>query len=1090
MQLSARGQLSAEAPFVAPGGEARLVVEGRGLRYGEPIDTGAFRLAASTDEPAWPLGRLQAELSVERPWAGIDRVETSLRVADGTLWIEGGKIGVGGKPASLRASVPLGSLVDVVDGLDGLVAEPTAGPIDVAVSGVDLPTALRLAPEVANMPEIRGVAEASVRFDPADPLAAEGSITISGFGIDVPDASLETAEPLRIEIADGRVELPRTRLRSTSPLIRGDLPFEIAARAEIARDWEAGDDPLTLLGGLTATLDGTVDGALLNPYLAGGAAEGDIVLAVAVQGNAEEWSADARIRGPEASVFYRRPYPTRIESPEVDLVVRDGQVQIDSVRGRLNSGSFEMTGVFDPDEGLDAQLQLDGSRYRLDFGITTSIGGSVRVEWPLEGRRRISGDMVVERAVLRRSITLNREVLDTVLRVDSGAGANPILDTIDLDLGVTTDDGVLIRNNVADVHADWGRVHIGGTAAAPELDGRVDVRPGGIVTALGIVYRIDEASLEWDGTPSRRPSRAGSSRWTSHLDDPTVIQSWRNEFFTPADLGPGRGGILDFRNQAWAGYGNDGAGAGPAVATGLAAQATSSTRTQLSYEPLPLFGETDVQARYTLSQDLSPQLSFIASTNPREAEAQTYILDMHRLPVLPTFRAQLFTNDRKNTGFTLQHTMKLGKAPRSDPTEPLLGSKTIDVPEGISRRRLKRSIGYRKADPFPEGAALDAEVDVIDALRMKGYPSAQVEVEVEPRRSGPRRVDLLVHVDPGEPVRFVFEGDKLPAPARRSVRAAYRPLELGERLSLEDVQNEAGRALLEMGYLEPRVDVESIPPDPADPESVRTVQVGVEGGRRVELSELNSDGLPAEEAAYLAERVGSTLQRVELALGRADADAVLLAILRDRGYPEARITDRSVSEDGDELRVSIDPGRRQRLASIELDGLTAADRERLSELLGTAPGDPLILEHVGRDARAIERDLRDRGHADARVTARVAPADESRPHEVALRYEVDPGPLYGIEEVRIEGLGKSRRKWVEGWPIWSPARSSVRTTSPRPVRDSTGPGSSSAYGCRPRTTRRRRTRSSSSRSRRRSAGVWPTEPAGRTAAAPAWSSTC
>ena len=65
------------------------------------------------------------------------------------------------------------------------------------------------------------------------------------------------------------------------------------------------------------------------------------------------------------------------------------------------------------------------------------------------------------------------------------------------DLDLLTDQGFLVKNNVADLRADWGRLSITGTAAAPLLEGRVDVEvrdgeysstlSGGYVYALGLL---------------------------------------------------------------------------------------------------------------------------------------------------------------------------------------------------------------------------------------------------------------------------------------------------------------------------------------------------------------------------------------------------------------------------------------------------------------------------------------------------------------------------------------------------------------------------------------------------------------------------
>ena len=82
------------------------------------------------------------------------------------------------------------------------------------------------------------------------------------------------------------------------------------------------------------------------------------------------------------------------------------------------------------------------------------------------------------------------------------------------------------------------------------------MRPGGIVSAFGLVYRIDEASFEWADDPAGEPRWVLD--WTSSVDDPTIIQSWRNELFSPADLGPGRGGQLDFWGQGQSGAAGSG----------------------------------------------------------------------------------------------------------------------------------------------------------------------------------------------------------------------------------------------------------------------------------------------------------------------------------------------------------------------------------------------------------------------------------------------------------------------------------------------------------------------------------------------------
>ena len=705
-------------------------------------------------------------------------------------------------------------------------------------------------------------------------------------------------------------------------------------------------------------------------------------------------------------MLYRRPYATRLEALEIQLVVRRGEVKLERARARLNGGQAEMTGTLTAEDGLHANLKFHDARYRLEFGITTLLRGDLNLEWPTVGRRKIGGTVVIERAVLRQNIRLARDVLGMLFDVRPESGGTIALDTIDLDLTVTTDQGILVKNNVADLQADWGQLDITGTAAEPLFDGRVDLEPGGIITAFGQALRIDEASFEWSGQPVTEPRMVFET--TSSLDDPNILKTWRNEFFTPADMGPGRGGTLDFWGQ---GQAQEEAGGWEQLATGAMTQATSTGRAQLTFEPLPLFGETDTQARYTLATNLAPQLSFIASTNPRETEAQTYILDVHQVPGFQTFRAQVFTNDQKNAGITIQQTLKLGKKLASDTKDPFLRSTTIDITEGVNKRRVRRAIGFRKTDPFPMGAGLDVEVDVMDLMQRKGFPSADVQVDVEPTDNN--RVDLVVTVEPGAQVHFVFEGEQLSSRLRKTIASRYRPRDLGNKVALEDVQREAVMALRGHGFLEPRVHVELIPVEVTGPGEPAVVRVVSDGGRQVELTELVIEGLADEDAGYVTGLFSSTLSRVRLAVETPASDAMLLRALDRAGYPQARITDRKVSDDGQVLVVDVEPGERRHVASIEIVGLTEEDRSRFAQSMDVHVGDPARQARISSAGRLIERDLRDRGHADARVMARVRPVTEDRPYEIDLRYEVDPGPSYEIQEVRIEGLKASRQKWVE-----------------------------------------------------------------------------
>ena len=108
---------------------------------------------------------------------------------------------------------------------------------------------------------------------------------------------------------------------------------------------------------------------------------------------------------------------------------------------------------------------------------------------------------------------------------------------------------------------------------------------------------------------------------------------------------------------------------------------------------------------------------------------------------------------------------------------------------------------------------------------------------------------------------------------------------------------------------------------------------------------------------------------------------------------------------------------------------TEEDRARFAEDAGVREGDPAVQDRIGLDGRVIERDLRERGHAEARVRPRVKPVADDRPRDRgALRGGSRPfvpnpgGPLRGSEGLAARS-GSSKVAGLESWPaVPSPRR--------------------------------------------------------------------
>jgi len=352
----------------------------------------------------------------------------------------------------------------------------------------------------------------------------------------------------------------------------------------------------------------------------------------------------------------------------------------------------------------------------------------------------------------------------------------------------------------------------------------------------------------------------------------------------------------------------------------------------------------------------------------------------------------------------LQQTVLLGGGSGDDDSGPQLAKTTVESSGGVKARRVKRAAGYRKGESFPRGAELDVEVDVVDWMGRKGYPAAEVDVEVEPTDDD--KVNLHVTVDPGPRVRYEFEGEKLPRSARRNIAARYRPEAADDSASIEAVTAETVRVMHDLGYLHPDVSARIESDD-----NGLLLRVTAIGGRKIAPGSLRIEGIPEEDAKRIvADRFGTLGSRVELAAGMESADRRLLRGFDDLGWTEATLESRELSEDGELLTVRVAPGRRQHIASISIDADDSDLAVQLAGFLQIAEGDAGDTRRIVLSSRSMEDDLRSRGHVDARVQAIVTTDD---PFELDLRFEVEPGPNSRVADVRFEGLRASKPKWVE-----------------------------------------------------------------------------
>jgi outer membrane protein assembly factor BamA len=977
------------------GREAHILALSGSLPEGRSFDASGRVLL----EPL--LAEADLELSLIRPVDAVRSAALSASLRSGVIGLSVPQLETEAGRATLRATIPLGALRQIpqlAETLDGLSLEMTPGPIALTLEAPDLDSERLLAAlGMEPRPEhVRGALWAELAFEPAAPAAGRGEIRLDGLRVESPDGRASVDGPLLARLENGALEIHPVHVVASGAGIEG-AGFDLQGRADLDRSWNPfTDEPAALVRNVGLDAGGTLEASLLNPFLQGGVASGALTFSAKAAGPLDDLRGDLRATGSGASFFWSSPYATRVQDPELSISLRDGRWKIDEGGMFLNGGPIQFAGGGAPGEPVALEAAFDQVRYRLDYGLTALLSGRLTFRMPPEGRSELTGRVTLDRALLDRDVDLDREVLAAFLQPDDTPGAEEsALSQIDLDLRVATEDGVRIRNNVADLRASWQPLSVTGTLELPVIRGRVDIDPGGRLFAYAQTVRIDRGSLVFTGDPLLDPRIDIST--TSSLQDPSIAQLpgtesplallEGNDPLDPVD-DPKKPGTEDIVQAGLTSY------YGARIASKLG-QAVGLER--LSIQPVPIFQEAgDPTARLTVGTDLSRNASFALSVDLRHAERRTYLLDVHGFRELPGLTLKGFTNDVGVEGASLEQVLELGGS-RTRETRPRLHRLKLDVPPELPKRKLRRAIRLERRSPVPEHADFDVEIDLAEALRRRGWPDPKIDVEIVPVEGKKKQVDVRVRIEPGPRAEFTFAGDRPPRRERAAITALYRP-DFYEPASLEEMKAETVRAFRRRGHWDPKVDIEVLPK-----EGVRSVTIRSEAGYRAKLTDLTIAGLdPSASQILAATRFPGTLSRAELAAASPGADGRLLEALRALGYPEARITGRSLEESGHRLVVQVEPGPREVLGRIELAGVDAPERARLEPILRIRPGDPARRDRISEGALRLERTLETEGFPEAAVRPVVRP-DPERPHTVDVVYEITPGAPVRVAAVAFEG---------------------------------------------------------------------------------------
>ena len=1006
--LDATGLCLAEELPLLENLHATLEAEGPELRI---VDLAAAGAAMPGLEPGLTHLEASGRVSLAAPFrdADLDAVlsasdfsaEVHALLRDGVLALDIPRAGRPGLEANLAARLPLGALREVPSVAPHLPRGLPEGPLELTLDapGFDSCALEAFLPAGTDVVPVSGNLRVFAALSLADPLGGSAAVELDGISMETPAGRLAVSGPARLTLSGGQLVLEPVTFDGQR------TSFVVSASADLVSGARPGVSLAGLFSRVAVTARGRADAALLDPFLAGGGASGEIAIDARAQGPPDALVGRVFLDGRGSRFSWPVAWPTEIRDPLLEAQLTPGTASITRGEALLNGGPLLISGGWHRGGGTTLTALFADVRYRLAYGLAATLSGELTLDL-IEDERRISGTVTLDRGLLERDVDLDREILARVLAPPEATGTEKsLLDTLALEIGIETASGVRIRNNVADLSASWSRLEVTGTARRPVVRGRIDVGRNGLVFAYGQAFRVDKGVITYTGDPATDPHLDFVT--TSSLQDDSVVALRASEdvFESTRD---------SFRQGGTGGRGE--ADAAARLAWGLAGYYSARLASTLgqalgqvavSTRPVFVLGETDPTARLTLSREFSRNVTLAASIDLKNAQKQTWVVDVHRLRRLPPVGFQLFTDDDGSWGGTVQQRIELGgtRGKRDEPDAPLLGTLSASIPTGVPRRGFLASLRLSRGAPVTRDSLFDAQIDAETWLRGRGWPEAQVLLETVPSRKA-GRVDVEAHLDPGPRVAVEFEGDPLPAASRRAVADLYRTGIL-EPSALEEMGIEARRALRALGYLEPRAEASA-----ADAPEGRLVVVSVSAGRRVDLAGISFEGLSPAEAASVARRFGTPLARVELAAGLPSADARLVQALRALGYPNGTLVRRELSEDGRTLTVEVAPHLPSLVDSVQIRGVDDEEARDLARRALVTPGEPADADRASLSALAMEDALRERGFAEARVRLELSPASPEDPPRLTAVFAVETGPAEHVGTVSVEGLSRTSARWA------------------------------------------------------------------------------
>ncbi len=878
-----------------------------------------------------------------------------------------------------------------------------------------------------------------------------GELRLDRADLQIAGISVDQVRPTRVEVLDGRLLVTDWEWRgpTTALIVEGQLQLV---------------EPRTV----DARVEGDLDLRLLNAFTDAAGGAGRARVTARIHGPAATPAIDGQIDLSDAEL---RTASARIAVTGLDGTIRlDGNgLTMDGLEGDANGGRLRIggqlgyTGLQITDGSVT--LEAEGMALEMPSGLRSEVDASLAFErestaWTL------SGAATIVRGAYREPLFLTAGLLDALdqraLQVELGAEPSR-LDSLGLDLRILTDEDILVDNNYGRLSLA-ANVTLVGTLARPALAGRAEIREGGTIFLSGATYRIETGVIDFVSPVGIEPVLNLTARTQVSGYDITMRITG-----TPgsleAELSTDEFGVdqSDLISILLTGRTTDEAGgahtevareqvlsilSGELLGTAGRAVGLDVLRLERSgfdeerFDSSLVSPETDPLSRLTFGRNLTPDVHLVFSRDLRQSGDLTWILGYK-----PTSKIELraVARDDNDRAYEFRHDLAFGRPraaadrARDRPSVPRIATVRFTGEPGVAPSELRDLLRLAEGDRF-DFHRWQTDRDRIERFYLeRGYREVRIGTRRQPFAGTPpdaAAVALEYELHPGPTTRLTIEGFDLPPRLRHEMEDAWAR-SVFDQFLLEDLQEQAARHLMSLGYLRASVtaEVEERPARNEKESRLRLVprdriarrRLVFEGNDRIGTGSLQE----LVRVQNLVDAAWIDPERLrEAIVSRYQAEGFLAARV-EVAAPE-------FEEDLGSLPVRITEGAEFVVSEIALDGVRALPLSEARGALGGEPGERFTRRSVEAAAARLDTAYRRAGFnaVDVAFATDVDAADGS----VEITYVVEEGKQQVLREIAVSGAETTNPGVVEraldlqvGEPVdleaWSRARKRLYDTN-------------------------------------------------------------